>query len=172
MNTTQREDGPMADEALPGMEDDTPPADEFIQQMLKSALVANDRSKLPKLGAAAQCKTNAEIETLYAPWYRDTYWFLFSSVTAHMLIRIKDLSPNFAAGLAREVQDWLDAGDAYPEWVWDWASAAGIDPDKTIAKARAEVADWLGQPSPAERERALKARAFGLPFAEPDNDQT
>lgn len=133
-------------EALPGLADDTPPADEFIRKLLIDALIADRSENLPELSASRACATNAEVAALYAPWNAATYAFLMHAVTAHLLIRIHETSPNLAAGLAREVEDYLDAGDAYPEWVWEWATARGINTEETIETARAKHAAWLAAP--------------------------
>lgn len=133
----------MASDALPGLEDQTPPAGPFIESLLKNALIADDAMTLPELAETADCKTNTEVEAHYAAWYRDTYMFLMHASLAHVLIRLEENHPNLAAGLAAEVKDWLDAGDAYPEWVWDWAVKRGLDPEQIRADARERHEEWL-----------------------------
>lgn len=133
----------MSEEKLPGLEDQTPPAGPFIEGLLKDALVSGDAMHLPDLEAIHACKTNAEVEALYAPWYRDLHGFLFTASLAHVLIRLEENHPNLAAGLAAEVKDYLDAGDTYQEWVWEWAKARGLDPEQIPADARKAHDEWL-----------------------------
>ena len=130
-------------EALPGLEDQTPPATEYIKELLRYALISDDAMQLPERDAIDACKTNAEVEALYDRWYHHTYAFLMHATLAHVLIRLEENHPNLAAGLAAEVQDFLDAGDAYPEWVWDWAEKRGLDPEKIRADARTKREEWL-----------------------------
>jgi len=136
-------------DTLPGLEDDTPPAAPFIAELLTQALVDFDRSNIPTLEASRACKTNAERDALYAPYLRDLYSFLWHSSLAHVLIRVEESSPNLAAGIAHEVQQWLDAGDAYPEWVYDWAKSRGLDPETIVREAGEARTAWLA----AEVER-------------------
>jgi hypothetical protein len=133
----------VTEEKLPGLEDQTPPAGPFIALLLKDALVADDAMHLPELEAIRACKTNAEIEALYDRWHHHTYAFLMHATLAHMLIRVEESHPNLAAGLAAEVKGFLDAGDAYPEWVWERAQARGIDPEQIRADARTKHEEWL-----------------------------
>lgn len=133
----------MTAEALPGMEDQTPPVGPFIVKLLESALISDDRMNLPERDAIEGCKTNAEVEALYDPWYHHTYAFLMHAALAHILIRIEETQPNLAAGLAAEVEDYLDAGDAYPEWVWQWAEERGLVPEEIRTEARTRREEWL-----------------------------
>ncbi|ANJ26790.1 hypothetical protein [Agromyces aureus] len=130
-------------DTLPGLEDQTPPAGPFIVSLLTNALIADDAMTLPELAATADCKTNAEVEAHYAAWYRDTYTFLMHASLAHVLIRLEENHPNLAAGIAAEVKDWLEAGDAYPELIWEWATKRGLDPEKIRADARTAHEEWL-----------------------------
>lgn len=133
----------MTTNALPGMEDQTPPAGPFIADLLEGALIANDRMKLPDFGLIETCKTNAEIDALYLPYFNDLHALFYNACLAHVLIRVEENHPNLAAGLAAEVKDWLEAGDAYPEWIWEWATNRGLDPEKIIADARAAAEERL-----------------------------
>jgi hypothetical protein len=142
----------MSDE-LPGLEDQTPPAGPFIEDLLKQALVSEDLMTLPPLGATDDCKTNAEVEAVYAAWYRDVHAFLWHASLAHVLIRLEENHPNLAAGLAHEVKEFLEAGDVYPEWVWEWATDRGMDPAQIRAEARQKRADWLAA---APRKKAAR----------------
>ncbi len=133
----------MTDETLPGLEENTPPAAPFIKTLLSEGLIAYDRMELPPADAAAALATNADVEALYAPWHRDLHDFLWAATLAHVLIRLEENHPNLAAGIAREVDQFLDAGDAYPEWIWEWATDRGLNPDEIIADARAKHEAWL-----------------------------
>lgn len=133
----------MTDTALPGMADQTPPAAPFIAGLLEDALIADDRMKLPDWDAVKECTTNAEVRAMYEPYFHELHAFLFSATLAHVLIRLEENHPKLAAGIAAEVKDWLDAGDAYPEWVWQWAEERGLDPEKVRADARTAHEEWL-----------------------------
>jgi hypothetical protein len=133
----------VSENALPGLDDRTPPAGPWIKDLLESALISHDRMELPELEATRACKTNAEVEALHDAWYHHTYAFLMHSALAHVFIRLEENHPNLAAGLAAEVKDWIESGDAYPEWIWEWASERGLDPDEVIASARRGREEWL-----------------------------
>lgn len=133
----------MTAEPLPSMEDFTPPATEFIKSQLESALIAFDRMELPSTEARDACKTNAEIDALYAPWLRDIHSFLSHATLAHVLIKVEENHPNLAAGIAHEVDAFLDAGDIYNEAVYDWAKHCGMDPEQIVADARTQHDEWL-----------------------------
>lgn len=133
----------MTDDILPGLDDRTPPAAPFIADLLRDALVSDERMTLPDFDALHACKTNAEVEALYDPWYHHLFAFLMHATLAHVLIRIEENHPNLAAGLAAEVKDYLDAGDTYPELIWDWATARGLDPEQIRAKERTQHEEWL-----------------------------
>lgn len=125
------------------------PAEAGIEEALRQALIYNDRMNLPRVDAKEVCATNAELEALYTPWYRDLHAFLQGAILAHVLIRVTEVSPRLANEIAHEVQEWCDAGDTYPEWIWEWANERGMDPDALVAKAKADTAEWLTQPFPA-----------------------
>lgn len=122
------------------------PAEKMIEEFLKSALASNHTDALPDLNAADECKTKGELAALYAPFYSELYSFLFHAAIAHILIRVQDSYPAFAAGIAAEVADFIEDGGAYDEWVWEWADKRGLDPDRLIAEAKAHREEWVTKP--------------------------
>ena len=121
--------------------------DEFVKSQLKSGLIAFDRMEMPPFDV--EYATNAEHEAAYAPYHAAVSSFLWHSTLAHVLIRVKENAPRIAEAIAFEVKDYLDAGDAYPEWIWDWAVGAGLDPDAIKDEARAKYEAWLATPPKA-----------------------
>jgi hypothetical protein len=118
--------------------------DEFVKSQLKSGLIAFDRMEMPRFDA--EYASNAEHAAAYAPYHAAVNSFLWHSTLAHVLIRVKENAPRIAEAIVSEVKDYLDAGDAYPEWIWDWAVAAGLDPETIKTEAREKYAAWLAAP--------------------------
>jgi hypothetical protein len=118
--------------------------DEFVKSQLKSGLIAFDRMEMPRFDS--EYASNAEHEAAYAPYHAAVSSFLWHSTLAHVLIRVKENAPRIAEAIVSEVKDYLDSGDAYPEWIWDWAVAAGLDPDAVTAEAREKYEAWLASP--------------------------
>lgn len=117
--------------------------EKLLTDSLRWALIADDQMELPEV--APEGMSNAEREAHYAAWYRDIYTFLKHAVIAHFLVRLHENIPRVAEAIAAEVHEFLEAGDAYPEWVWQWAAERGMDPDAIVAEARAKRAEWLAQ---------------------------
>lgn len=133
----------MTESTLPGLEDATPPAGPFIADLLRDALVSDDRMTMPEPDAIRACKTNAEVEALYDSWYHHVHAFLMHACLAHVLIRLEETSPNLAAGLADEVRGYLDDGGLYGELVWQWAEERGLVPEDIRTDARNRREEWL-----------------------------
>ena len=87
--------------------------------------------------------------------------FLSQAVEAHLLMKIQELSPDTADQFARDHIGYGESGDYYPEMLWDWLEARGIDPEKIRAEAKAEIAKETPAPELSEAE-AIKVAAFGF----------
>lgn len=122
----------------------------LLRDSLRYAIVADNLMELPEVPPAGM--SNGEREAYYAAWHRDVYAFLKHSVIAHFLIRLHENVPRIAEAIAAEVSEFLEAGDAYPEWVWQWATDRGMDPEAIIAEARAKREEWLARPPHGEQK--------------------
>jgi hypothetical protein len=131
--------------------------DDFLKTMLASGLVALDRMTLPPWDT--EYATNGDSEAAHAEYYRDMHEYLWSATIAHVLIRVKENAPRIAEAIAAEVGEYLDAGDTYPEWIWQWATEVGLDPEKIKADAREKREAWLKKPVRVSKYMAdLKAK--------------
>ncbi len=133
----------MTDEVIPLEGVDFGPSkaavfDRLLSESLKQAIVLEDRATLPQHSEYA---TGADLEAAYTGWFRDTYGFLLNAVTA-----LQENVPRIAEAIASEVNDYLESGDAYPEWIWEWAAERGIDTEALRDEERARYATWLTLP--------------------------
>ena len=131
--------------------------DGFIRDHLHDGLIYVDRMELPPWDAAYA--TNAELEAGHAQFYAAMNGFHLHAVIAHVLIRLRERDATLAETLAAELKSYLDAGDAYPEWVWDWAEAAGLEPEKVQSDSRAKHAQWLTEPTRHAKRLAAEREA-------------
>jgi hypothetical protein len=128
--------------------------DAFLASSLKQALISWDLSDLPPYEAVMACKTNAEVSALYAQYHADLHAFLWHATMAHFMIRLEEVAPPIAWAITADVKDYLDSGDAYTEWIWDWATTRGIDAEAVTTEARAKHAAWLAGPTRTNLEAA------------------
>lgn len=79
-------------------------------------------------------------EAQIAKWRRNAYLYGLvgtQGITA-LLIMIQDLAPGLADKLLREWWEQVDSGDVLHEWVWEWATERGMDPEEIKAAAEKE----------------------------------
>jgi hypothetical protein len=70
-----------------------------------------------------------------------TFAFLSQVTEANLLMKIQELAPETADQFARDHIGYGESGDYYPEMLWDWLEARGIDPDRIRSEALAEIAE-------------------------------
>jgi hypothetical protein len=128
--------------------------DGFVADHLRDGLIYEDLMVLPPWDA--EYALNSDREDAYQPFYSAMNGFHFNAVLAHVLIRVKEANPDLAASIGAEVESYIDAGDAYPEWIWDWATEAGLDPEKIRAEAREKRAAWLAEPTRQAKRSAAE----------------
>ncbi|MEA9983680.1 hypothetical protein [Subtercola sp. RTI3] len=148
------------DTPLQGVDFEPPKAlvfEEFLKESLSAALIYEDRMKLPEFGATDASKTHADAQAIYADYFRDLHAFLWHATTAHFLIRMQENVPRVAEAIAAEVKSWLEYGDLYQEWIWDWARERGMDPEKIRSEARMEHQAWLAEPAGQRRKKQEEA---------------
>ncbi|MDN4644951.1 hypothetical protein [Arthrobacter sp. PsM3] len=67
--------------------------------------------------------------------------YLLDSVIADVLQQIQGVNRTWADKAAAELEDKLEGGDYYPEMLWEWARARGLDPETITEKAKARIQD-------------------------------
>ena len=79
------------------------------------------------------------LEAQVTRWRRNAYLYAMVGTqgTAALLILIQKLAPGLADKLLREWWEQVDAGDVLHEWVWEWATERGLDPEKISEEATA-----------------------------------
>lgn len=78
-------------------------------------------------------------EAQIAKWRRNAYLYALvgtEGITA-LLILVQKLAPGLADKLLREWWEQADAGDVLREWVWDWATERGMNPEEIKEAAAA-----------------------------------
>lgn len=139
------------------MTDETTPktAKDFIADLLRDAISAEQLThhRLPPREDVEAAVTNAEIETLYLPFFRWVDAFTFRATTAHALRRLREIDPGAADELAAEMRSFMESGDAYPEWIWEWAEQEGVDAQAFADEERAAREKWLAEPTQYELKR-------------------
>ena len=56
--------------------------------------------------------------------------FLYKAVQADLMMTIAEIAPDRADDISRNITARLEAGDYYPENVWEWLQERDIDPHK------------------------------------------
>lgn len=78
-------------------------------------------------------------EAQVARWRRNAHLYAMvgtQGITA-LLILIQGLAPGLADKLLREWWEQVEAGDVLHEWVWEWATARGMNPEEIKETAAA-----------------------------------
>jgi hypothetical protein len=137
--------------------DETTPktAKDFIADMLRDAIAAEQLThhRLPPRADVEAATTHAETEALYLPFFRWVDAFTFRATTVHVLRRLREIDPTAADEIAAEVWAFMESGDAYPEWIWEWAEQEGIDAQAFSDAEREARAKWLAEPTEYEIKR-------------------
>lgn len=139
-------------------------AAELMADLLKDA-VWSERlaaAALPHRDAYKAAVTMADSEAIYAPFHRWLDGFLFRATTVHALRKLQELDPSAADEVAEQIEAHWDAGDVYPELLWEWATESGIDPETYIAEQQADRERWLAEPTNHELERRAAADNQGV----------
>lgn len=70
-------------------------------------------------------------------WLTDFYR-MTGDFNLHLtLSALNEADPDKAEEIARLILSAYQAGDSYGEWLWEWASSAGVDTQKVIDEAQA-----------------------------------
>ena len=127
---------------LPGVEWPEPvlTADLIIKNYLEDSLKQEQYFSLSINAGMKFEPKDPSLEAQVAKWRRNAY--LYSLVgtqgIAALLILIQDLAPGLADKLLREWWEKVEAGDVLHEWVWEWATKRGMDPEEIMKTA----SDW------------------------------
>lgn len=129
--------------AIPGIEWPEPviTADLIIKDYLTAALAHsavqqdafNTRMDVPREDVEATKLARAK-------WHNQLYVQLWHASIADLLIQIQTHFPAAADQIARDfVARGEDEGNG--EWIWEWATERGLDPESIIEDARAKIAE-------------------------------
>lgn len=66
--------------------------------------------------------------------------FVTHSIVADLFSTIQRVAPDEADGIAGLFVAQSESGDYYPEIIWDWMTARGIDPERIRTETAAEIA--------------------------------
>lgn len=117
---------------------DVPPVtlDSTLRYVLAHGVVEASMSidLLPPFGADRSTSEYAAAQQVYL-----TNFYSFSGAF-NLVLALKalaELSPAKAEEVAQHVMVAYAAGDSYGEWLWQWATEQGLDPEKLVAEHRA-----------------------------------
>ncbi|WP_104137278.1 hypothetical protein [Cryobacterium sp. Y62] len=66
--------------------------------------------------------------------------FITQSIVADLFSTIQRVAPDEADAIASNFVDHSESGDYYPEVIWDWMTARGIDPEQIRTETAEEIA--------------------------------
>lgn len=66
--------------------------------------------------------------------------YIGSAITIDLLRTIQGMAPGLADEIARRF-DWLHESGESSEWIWEWATERGLDPEELIESAKAEITE-------------------------------
>ncbi|MGL3805872.1 hypothetical protein ACSYDW_07205 [Paeniglutamicibacter sp. R2-26] len=124
---------------LPGIEWPEPvlTADTIINNSLEDALKAGEFfGEAVRAGMKFEPKDPSP-EAQVARWRRNAYLYnmVGATGTAALLVMIQGLAPGLADKLLNEWHERMEAGDVMAEFVWEWATERGLDPEEIKAEA-------------------------------------
>lgn len=77
--------------------------------------------------------------------------WLWQAEVADLLMRLQQIAPpEDVDGIAATFVDQSQAGDYYPEMLWEWLTERGIDPERLRAEGEQIARDTLKQAEAAE----------------------
>ena len=136
---------------LPGIEWPEPvlTADLIIKDYLADTLTATKFfEEATHLGMNFDVKDSAP-EAQVARWRRNAYLYnmVGTQGTVALLVIIQELAPGVADKLLREWWERMESGDTISEFVWEWATKRGMDPEKIQAEAVTKWKELHGEPN-------------------------
>lgn len=130
---------------LPGIEWPEPvlTADLIIKDYLTASLDSYGKQheafdamcKVPETDTKAKEQARAE-------WRLHLYIATWQGSVADLLIQIQEAFPSAADQIARDFHERGEEGNG--EWIWDWATQRGLDPEKIQNDARAKWKEQHG----------------------------
>lgn len=134
---------------IPGVEWPEPvlTADLIIKNELADALSASHFFS-EALHADMKFKPkDPSLEAEAARWRRNAYLYNMVGTTgiAALLVMIQQLAPGLADKLLREWHERMEAGDVMSEWVWEWATERGLDPEAIHKDAATKWKEFHGE---------------------------
>ena len=104
-------------------------------------------AKYLAVSAQRRWKYNLDIADMDAPGYQVSVQAMLGDFAAlHLLTHLMDTNPELAELAAAQIRDAWDDGGGIGEWLWEHATALGID---TAEVSRLEAAWWAAPESAA-----------------------
>lgn len=88
--------------------------------------------------------------------------FIQSAAITDLLQTIQRMAPGLADGIARDFDNLHESGEV-GEWLWEWATERGLDPEAIIEETRAKIAFDKKAATPCADKSIAKGAAREVP---------